>query len=238
LAQTAEWASGEEAFWESELDRLELGCLQAGSRAVFLQIEPLTLLPLATQRRMVRRAIQRAKGDLRSIDFGHIEQILELAKRGRGHGQASVPGLSVRRSFGRIRLAPVESAEESADYELSAAVPGSLQIPGTTKEILLQLVDPKEYNEGMGCLDWRRLSGSLKLRSWRDGDRYWPAGSTGEEKIKILFQNARIPVWERRGWPILTAGGAIIWAGQFGPAAQYVADSHSSLVLRILEING
>ena len=43
---------------------------------------------------------------------------------------------------------------------------------------------------------------ALTLRNWRPGDQYQPAGSNQEQKLKILFQKARIPQWERGGWPV------------------------------------
>jgi len=36
--------------------------------------------------------------------------------------------------------------------------------------------------------------------------------------LKDLFQQARIPLWDRACWPIITENGIIIWARQFGPA--------------------
>jgi len=74
------------------------------------------------------------------------------------------------------------------------------------------------------------------MRNWQAGDEYQPSGSTGEAKIKTLFQQARIPVWERALWPILTDGSAIIWARQFGPAAEFAAGPGSGPVLRIREM--
>ena len=87
----------------------------------------------------------------------------------------------------------------------------------------------------MGGLDWQRLSGPLEWRSWRAGDRYRPSGSTGEEKLKTLFQRARIPLWERRLWPVLTDGPSIVWVRRFGPAAEYEASPDSRWVLAIRE---
>ena len=43
-------------------------------------------------------------------------------------------------------------------------------------------------------------------------------GRSGEEKIKTFFQEARIPLWERRHWPVLTDGDSIVWSRRFGPA--------------------
>jgi tRNA(Ile)-lysidine synthase len=109
--------------------------------------------------------------------------------------------------------------------------------------ISLELIEKAEasessecvYNGEMGCLDWQRLSGCLELRNWRPGDQYQPAGATGEEKVKTLFQEARIPSWERRHWPLLTDGSAIVWARRFGPAAGFVAGPGSRVILSIRE---
>jgi len=60
----------------------------------------------------------------------------------------------------------------------------------------------------------------LELRGWRPGDRYQPLGRSRETKIKELFQQARIPSWRRSSWPILTGNGKILWAKEFGPAAE------------------
>ena len=56
-------------------------------------------------------------------------------------------------------------------------------------------------------LDGTKVAGPLELRNWRPGDQYRRVGSAGEEKIKTFFQEARIPLWERRHWPVLTAEG-------------------------------
>ena len=123
------------------------------------------------------------------------------------------------------------------------AVPGSVRVPGTGIAICLELIEKPEtsevsdcvYNNEVGCLDWGSLSGSLEVRNWRAGDQYQPMGSTGKEKIKTLFQKARIPLWERGGWPILTDGASIIWARRFGAASEFVAHAGTRVILKVRE---
>src|SRR5271157_2057579 len=104
LAQTADWARAEESWWEREVDRLAGGLLVRRGGAVLLQAGPLNALPLAAGRRLVRRAIETAKGDLRGVNFGHIGSILDLASSPRGHGCVQAPGLAVLRSFDWLRF--------------------------------------------------------------------------------------------------------------------------------------
>jgi tRNA(Ile)-lysidine synthase len=243
LAQTADWAQAEEAWWEREVDRLADGLLRRRGGAAYLQAGPLAALPLAAGRRLVRRAIEAAKGDLRGVGFGHIGSILDLAASPRGHGCVQAPGLTVLRSFDWLRFVIPGAADGGAPFCQPATVPGALRIPGAGFEVNLELIDKAEtshlpecvYNSGMGGLDWQRLSGPLEWRSWRAGDRYRPSGSTGEEKVKTLFQRARVPLWERRLWPVLTDGPSIVWVRRFGPAAGYESSRNSRWVLGIRE---
>ena len=75
----------------------------------------------------------------------------------------------------------------------------------------------------MEGLDWERCAGSLELRNWRPGDRYQPSGRTGSEKIKTLFQEFRVPLWERRSWPVIARGDSILWTRRFGVAHDFAA---------------
>jgi hypothetical protein len=58
--------------------------------------------------------------------------------------------------------------------------------------------------------------------------------------MKELFAAARIPSWRRSHWPMVTCGDNILWARQFGAAAEYAAaeaeETQSSPILRIFEV--
>ena len=245
LANTAEWALAEEAYWKTEIDRLAAEHFTVSRGALLVRTDALTGLPLAAARRLVRRALELVKSDLLGIEFRHIAEILELAAGHTGAGRVQVPELEIRRSFEWLRIARRnQTPSEAASYRWAATVPGTLEVPGTDFAICLELIEKAEtfeaaesvYNSEMGCLDWRRLSGSLELRNWKAGDQYQPSGSSGEAKIKTLFQQARVPVWERAHWPVLTNGDSIIWSRHFGPAAEFVAGPGSNPVLTIREV--
>ena len=243
LSRIAAWAQAEEAYWEEVLDRLSAGCLTEDGGAILLRTRALDGLPEAAARRLIRRAMERARGNLRGIEFNHVEVVLRLAQRSQGHGHASVPGLEVVRSFEWVRMAPLGGSPPPVAYRVAAHVPGTVRLPTPGPAISLELIEKPEtsescetvYNMRMGCVDWHRLSGRLEFRNWMPGDQYQPSGSKGVEKIKTLFQRARIPLWERRGWPILWDGQAIVWARRFGPSALVAANSASTAILRIRE---
>ena len=242
LASTADWALAEEAYWEAEIARLAPTLMRPVGDTVILRAEPLRCLPVAAARRLVRHAMARVKGDLRGIDFGHIAAVMQLAAIGEGHGRLQAPGLDIYRSFDWLRFArPGTDTLENRNYRFAAAVPGHFEIPGHDGALRLELVEKPETSEAWNCvyngssdvLDWERVSGVLELRNWRPGDRYQPAGRSAEEKIKTFFQEARIPLWERRHWPVLTDGSSIVWSRRFGPAGRYAVHAGTRVALAI-----
>ena len=241
LAHTADLSLAEEAYWQVEIDRLADLHLTRRGRAILLSASALAALPLAAARRLVRHAIVLASGGHQASHFRHIAAVLELATRTEGTGRTQMPGLEVRRSFDWLRLAPGTLAEA---YSLRPEVPGTTRIPGTNLAVSLEMLENSAtsgspnnvYNSEMGCLDWNRLSGSLELRSWRPGDQYQPMGILAAKKIKTLFQEARIPVWERAQWPVLTDAESIVWARRFGTATAVTAGFASSKVLAVSEL--
>jgi tRNA(Ile)-lysidine synthase len=238
LARTADWAQAEEAWWDQEITRIADRLLVRKPNVVLVRVEELRSLPLAVARRLIRRGVELVKGDLRSIGFDHIETMLALANTTEGSGRLQAPGVDVYRSFDWLRLAPPRlDTLENRNFCLPLVVPGSVQVPGTSTVIHLEVIDPEKcsYNKDMARLDWDRVSGALELRNWRPGDRYCPAGHQVPEKIKTFFQESRIPLWERRNWPLITRGDEIIWARKFGPAVGFEAGPETRSILYVRE---
>jgi tRNA(Ile)-lysidine synthase len=241
LAHTADLSLAEEAYWQDEMDRLAGLHLAHRDGAILVSAATLGALPLAAARRLVRHAIQLAGGHRTAGGFGQVSRVMAMAARPQGTGRVQLPGIEVRRSFDWLYFG---SAAPAAAYSVRPAVPGITRVPGTELAISLELFEnpgtirfsDTVYNGGVGCLDWNRLSGPLELRSWRPGDQYQPVGIPAAKKIKTLFQEARIPVWERAQWPVLTDAESIVWVRRFGTAARVTAGIESSRVLAVGEL--
>lgn len=239
LARIADQAIAEEEWWAAEIARISTGRLAAKDGAVVAEASAIGGLPDAVARRLVRRGMELAKGDLLGVEFHHIDDVVRLARSKVGRGRVQAPGLDICRSFNHIRF----GAAQSGGFRLPAPVPGRVRIPGTNRAICLELIEKAEtwagyecvYNDGMGFVDWGRVSGSLELRSWAPGDRYQPKGNSGVQKFKTLFQNARVPSWERIHWPVLADGNGVVWTRRFGPAASLAPGPESRVVLRVRE---
>jgi tRNA(Ile)-lysidine synthetase-like protein len=119
-----------------------------------------------------------------------------------------------------------------------------VELPGSNTRITLQILEkqdpPQPCATVVSELDWQRFrrgrcAPSLELRNWRPGDQYRRVGRTKPEKIKFFFQKARIPLWERGNWPIITYNETIVWARRFGAAAEFATEPESRSILQIAE---
>lgn len=208
---------------------------------------PFCLPITALTRRVVRQAIEAVKGDLRQIDFQHVEAILKLARSAEGRGRLQVPGVDVLRSFEWIRFAPAGSGNLTAmDFALPIEPPQTVEIPGGAGQIEFQLVErqeasaiPNTCDSLVEELDWQQITSNPapELRNWRAGDSYRRVGQAHEQKLKLMFQQERVPLWERRGWPVLAAKGRIVWCRRFGPAADFSPCGSTQTILRIRDTN-
>jgi tRNA(Ile)-lysidine synthase len=247
LARTAELARDEETYWLAEVNRLEDKHLRKSTKAVLVNAEELSELPRAVQRRLVRRAVFRVKGNLREISLFHIEALLSLAAQREGHGRFQAPGLDVFRSFEWLRFAgPRSESRWERDYCLELRWPGFAAIPGQSGIVYIEVAENTEYSPSVegyntegrestpSLIDADRFSGPLELRNWHPGDQFQRLGHS-IEKIKTLFQVARIPIWDRQGWPVITSGEKIVWTRKFGVSSEYAPTQGARQILRIVE---
>jgi len=250
LSNLGTLARDEEAYWKSQL--LLPQSLTPNPQPLVLPVSQLTEAPPALGRRLVRRAVEIVKGDLRGIDFAHVERILEMVRSAEGHDRVQAPGLDVCRSFDWIRLQRAGTETRPVgNFSLPLEIPGSVELPGSGVRIVLQVLEKDACTQPgaeapcarvgvVDELDWQRFyrgkgAPSLELRNWRPGDQYRRVGQSKPEKVKFFFQEARIPLWERPDWPIITYHGKIVWARCFGAAAEFATGPETRSVLQVAE---
>ncbi len=78
------------------------------------------------------------------------------------------------------------------------------------------------YNRAQ-ALDPTKLGPELVVRNWRAGDRFWPAHTRSEKKLKELLQEKRVPDGERSRWPVAVSEGKIVWVRGLAPGREFAA---------------
>jgi tRNA(Ile)-lysidine synthase len=225
LARLADLAHEEEIYWTGTV-----GQVPDLPSAIDLPISILTL-PRALARRLIRRAIAQAKGNLRRIDFDDVESVFDLRR------SLHLPGLTVKRSFDWIRFASAEAPSPPIPKEIIP--PGTWSSPDGLSQICVRIAqvgvpEPCATLKVESC--WFQIRSPLVLRGWRPGDRYRPAGQSRDQKIQEMFQKARVPSWRRTFWPILASEDKILWSRQFGVADEFAVPGDGRTALHVREL--
>ena len=253
LGRLAEQARDEEGLWAALIEEqfLKLAAPSGSNYAVpveglmrpevgitFCETRQAEPAQRAVARRLVRRLCEAVRGDLRRITQDHVERVLRLAEAGQSGKRVVLPGVEVERQFDRLVFSPAaESAARDAAlkaYRLEVSGPGVVPLP-SGGALAFKLVGVEEleksYNCGQGAADASRASFPLVVRPWQAGDRYQPAGSAQEKKLKALFQQGRVPAEERRRMPVVLCREEIVWVPRFGVAAGYAISPGSRTAL-------
>ena len=248
LAGTACIAAAEEDYWRERIDPLCSNIARPCALGLLIPVRRLTAEHTAVQRRLIRHAICHLRGDLRSVDHDHIDAVLGLCRTDHGHDRVIIPGADALRSYGLLLLAkPGELASAPRNYSIDLTWNQNATLPFEAGRVELTVLKSRDLNcvtvkeefafpKEIAYLDLELLSSPatrLQVRNWRPGDAITRPGHQNPEKIKTLFQESQVLLWERRHWPVAVADDEIFWARKFGAASSYIAKPESRGVARL-----
>jgi len=202
-----------------------------------LDLAGLAALPLALQRRLLRRFAGVAG---LTLDFEHVENLLHCAT---GYlARTELPGGWVAERSPdpqtlTLRRTPPE--RDAVTYEYRLPVPGEVGIPELGFVLRALEVAPEfapELPNG-DLLSGDLIGPELIVRNWRPGDRFWPVGRGSEEKLKRLFADQHIPASQRPCWPVALKGSQVVWVRGF-PVARAFGWKGSGPALKIEVLAG
>jgi tRNA(Ile)-lysidine synthase len=219
--------------------------LGAGTRpAASLPLAPLLALPLAAQRRLVRAWLETNAPTIK-ISFRLIEQALELARDSAGKKIRMPSSWNLRRAQHDLLLESEacdrRDQASNQDYEYALAVPGVVEIPALRARIEARMVETSvvpEEERGQ-LLNPERMPTEIRIRNWRPGDRYWPAHTSAEKKVKELLSARHATGTQKKLWPVAIAEGCgLIWLRNFAVPEAFRAPVGARQAIWIREIEG
>jgi len=197
--------------------------LAGGPGIVRVMVDPFARLPAALQRRALREAVIRVRGNLHAVRFVHIEEGRRLVLEGQVGSWLSLPGgVRIVRQSDTAKIAVGES--ESADR-----VPGAYRLPVPGRVVAVEfgvhLTAEELPREALGAamqagtardevvLDADAVGDGLVLRGPQPGDRFAPAGMCGRTKMLADYlRDEKVPRHRRATVPVLTTReGVIVW---------------------------
>ena len=114
------------------------------------------------------------------------------------------------------------------------AVPGEVSVPELRARIAAETVDvadvPEQHRREL--LDPTRLESKVVIRNWRAGDRFWPAHSKQEKKVKELLSDRHATGEEKKLWPVALCRGELMWMRGFAVPETWTARSGKAIWIR------
>ncbi len=209
----------------------EKAVLLVHNNRIILSVSLISETDTAAKRRIIRKAIEKIKGNLRRITFFHIDSVIHLLGKGAGPGSLDLPdGIRIEQHSGKLIISVKENKKSRTDksekteilsYEYKITKPGlkpvSIFIRKTGKELkfsamnVKDLPDIRHAGNKTAFIDMDALRFPLMVRNFLQGDRFTPLGMTGSQKIKKFFINNKIPRIERLKYPVVLSGEKVIW---------------------------
>jgi tRNA(Ile)-lysidine synthetase-like protein len=148
----------------------------------------------------------------RKPEFEQVNRALELTDGLTG----SLVMLSDRHGIYRDRDALVLRAlDVHPDYRINVLADQQYEFNDFrfSSELIEGTVQPPQGDGTVEHVDADCLPpGQMVLRTWTEGDWFIPLGMRTRKKISDYFVDAKIPLYEKRTYPILeTKEGAVIW---------------------------
>lgn len=237
--------SEDEAFLEQSAKELfEAIAHRDDERALVCQCPKLLSLPPAMQRRVVRMALGSIKGNLREIEYRHVNIILAAVEKGRSD-QIDLPGgIVVLIEYGNLVFALSEERKKAISCVKSSIelkIPGITEIPYLDMEIRAKIKCPDKVNPSApqnrekAYLDLDKLTLPLQVRTRFPGDRFVPLGMSGEKKLQDFLVDKKVSKRKRDRIPIVECQGQIVWVGKMAidDRVKVMQDTEKVVVLEI-----
>ena len=207
-----------------------------------LDVQQLRELPTAMVRRLIRHMLRREGSDLTDVSFDHVEAVRGLLEDGKSGKRVELPkDHIVRREFDRLEFSGV--APEVPEFAYELPIPGTLRIPELGRVFRATCVTGPLGTEAFSdaptrvLVDGSELGPYVKIRNWKPGDYYKPAGWPSG-KVKKLFQRARVPRSQRGRWPLFTTDSAVIWVTSFPVSREFTPGAHSKKIVAFEALEG
>ncbi|MFC2145355.1 tRNA lysidine(34) synthetase TilS, partial [Actinomycetota bacterium] len=208
-----------------------------------IPIEPVLSSSLAIRRRIISTAMERILGHLEDISFKNISDVLSLLRTeigGENKWLQPIRSLRVLRingfihilDLGHIKELPQEIKSYTFDgprkgtgLRILKSVDQEIKIKGETglKQFSMNLrsglispdqkTDYKKAGDNQASIDYDKVKLPVKVRSWEEGDRFYPLGAGGSKKLQDFFTDHKITVNKRANIPVFYDKEKIIWVG-------------------------
>lgn len=150
-----------------------------------------------------------------------------------GAGSAPFARRLVRRTRNSLALELQPANQHNYEYRLP--VPGEILVAELGARACAQIVNVGAVSapERGSLLDPAQTGQNLIIRNWRAGDRYWPAHTAKEKKVKELLADRHATGAQKKLWPVaVNQDGALVWLRGFAAPEAFRPRSAHAIWIR------
>ncbi len=224
MSRTAEIVRDQNQALQDLLDPLlQDAIIEESKHSICLNRNYLKSCSPGVLRALLRQALEKVRGNLQGISKENIDDLCNLIKSSRSHGELYLPHAQARLQEDELALSQPEPGRIPRQDRQETEVPlGSTNFPafgiGLDIEISpwnrqIDVLNTRDANTEI--IDVDKVSFPLKLRNRRPGDRFSPLGLSATKKLKDFFIDSHVPFYERDKVPLLCdQRGIILVIGQ------------------------
>jgi tRNA(Ile)-lysidine synthase len=221
LARLAAIMRAEDEFMSKQAEAAFPAVGKASEQQIALRLDAFAALAPALQRRLVRQAVAKVKGDELDLELERVEAVVRLALSGRTAAVVELPGgLQARRSYHELLIGQATPAAAQASQsnkpirgQWELPVPGEVCIAELGVRLVARLSRSRKLpaKPTAALLDADTIQAPLLVRGRRPGDRFRPSGMRAAVKLQDFFVNRKVPRAERSRVPLVLSEGEIVW---------------------------
>jgi tRNA(Ile)-lysidine synthase len=235
ISRTTEILRDEDAYIEIIVTRTLMRLFsRKDNNTVELFLTPLETIEKPLLRRVLRRAVDAAKG-LRGISFTNIEDIIDLIMDGKAGDSLDLPkGIRVIREYSLLKITTLKHVK-IAEYKLEPPCDISIKETGAAlkAEYAEKSTGPADEKREV-LLDASLLKLPLVVRPRAAGDHFYPAGFGKKKKLQDFFVDEKVPRDLRDSVPVVLSGDDIVWVAGYRADDRFRVTEKTEKVLRLI----
>ena len=103
----------------------------------------------------------------------------------------------------------------------------------TFREMAHQQIEFKTHLKSLALIDQSKIIGPLELRTYREGDYFYPLGMKGKKLLSDFFIDEKINDFDKKQIPLLCNNHQIIWITGYRLDERYKVTDSTKKILRV-----
>lgn len=238
LYELTEMLAAEHHLLERQVDAWYPGIVRWQSdQRLMIQCQAYHQMPLAIQRRLLRRLADRYVEPAAAMHFHHIERLRLLLSQGRAGQRLTLPGQWLVERHHEVAMMWRVDASTDAVQVVRLPVPGQVTLQHLGVVVNAALLDavpsPLAPGKNVVYIDAASIQTPLMLRTRWPGARFHPLGAPGHKKLKSFFIDKKVPRAERERIPLVISGTEIVWVAGYQLGNRFRIRSETQQVIQL-----